>query len=103
VSKKLFRKRIAGSIEVDAHSPLDCVLWPVLAQEPTLKTYGFVIAIGLILGIAMVWWVEPEQAGAVFIVVATVLVCFVASVVLTSVGGLFRKTAASQKTKRVKR
>jgi hypothetical protein len=55
-------------------------------------TYGFVAAVGLILGIAMVWWVEPEtSAGAVFIVVATTLVWFVASVVLRSIGGLFRK------------
>ena len=61
-----------------------------------MKTYGFVTAVGLILGIAMVWWVEPEtKAGAVFIVVATALVCFVASVVLTFIGGLFRKKTTS--------
>jgi len=57
-----------------------------------VKTYGVVAAVGLLLGIAMVWWVEPEtNAGAVFIVVATALVCFVANVVLTAIGGLFSK------------
>jgi hypothetical protein len=62
------------------------------AREPTLKTYGFVAAVGLILGFAMVWWVEPQtNAGAVFIVVATALICFVGSFVLSFIGRLFPK------------
>jgi hypothetical protein len=67
-----------------------------------VRAFGFVAAVGLILGIAMVWWVEPNtSAGAVFIVVATVLLCFVVSVVLNFIGGLFPKP--NNKTKRVRR
>jgi hypothetical protein len=52
-----------------------------------LKTSAAVI--GFILGIAMVWWVRPDNnAGAVFLVVATTAVCFAASLLM----GLFRKT-----------
>ena len=50
-------------------------------------------AIGLLLGIAMVWWVRPDSsAGAVFIVVAASAVCFAASVALAYLMGLFRKS-----------
>ena len=52
-----------------------------------LKTSAAVI--GFLLGIAMVWWVRPDNpAGAVFLVVATTAVCFAASLLM----GLFRKT-----------
>jgi hypothetical protein len=73
-----------------------------------LKALGFVVAVGVVLGIAMVWWVEPAtSAGAVFVVVATALVCFVSSVALNLIRGLFRKSPSkkspSNKTKRAKR
>ena len=52
-----------------------------------MKTSAAVI--GFILGIAMVWWVRPDNnAGAVFLVVATTAVCFAVSLLM----GLFRKT-----------
>jgi hypothetical protein len=56
-----------------------------------LKTSAAVI--GFILGIAMVWWVRPDNtAGAVFLVVATAAVCFAASIALNFLMGLVRKT-----------
>jgi uncharacterized membrane protein YdjX (TVP38/TMEM64 family) len=60
--------------------------------SPTLNNYAFATAIGLFLGIAMVWWVRPDtNAGTVFIVIASTLFCFIAGVVLTFVVKLFRK------------
>ena len=48
---------------------------------------------GLILGIALVWWVRPDNnAGAVFLVVATTAVCFAAGIALNFLTGLLRKT-----------
>ena len=56
-----------------------------------LKTFAAVI--GLIVGIAMVWWVRPDNnAGAVFLVVAATAICFVAGVALNFLMGLFRKS-----------
>ena len=56
-----------------------------------LKTSAAVI--GFILGIAMVWWVRPDNnAGAVFLVVATTAVCFAAGITLNFLMGLLRKT-----------
>jgi hypothetical protein len=56
-----------------------------------LKT--FAAAFGLLLGIAMVWWVRPDNnAGAIFLVVAATAICFVAGVALSSLMGLFRKS-----------
>jgi hypothetical protein len=58
-----------------------------------LNNYAFAAAIGLFLGIAMVWWVRPDtNAGTAFIVVASTIFCFVAGAVLTFVGKLFRTT-----------
>jgi hypothetical protein len=58
-----------------------------------LKNSVFAAAVGFILGIAIVWWVRPDtNAGTVFIVIATTIFCFVAGVVLTFIGGLFRKS-----------
>jgi hypothetical protein len=58
--------------------------------EPTLKTSGFAAAIGFILGVIMVFWVRPDtNAGAVFIVVTITLLCFVISVALSFILGLF--------------
>jgi uncharacterized membrane protein len=55
-----------------------------------LKTSAAVI--GFILGIAMVWWVRPDNnAGAVFLVVATTAVCFAAGIALNFLMGLVRK------------
>jgi hypothetical protein len=67
------------------------VLWLIDSLgSPALKNNAFAVAIGLLLGFAMVWWVQPDPAtGAVFIVVASTLVCFITSVVLTVVGKLF--------------
>jgi hypothetical protein len=49
-------------------------------------------AIGFILGVAMVWWVRPDNnAGAVFLVVATTAVCFAAGIALNFLMGLVRK------------
>ncbi|KJC52973.1 hypothetical protein UP09_01160 [Bradyrhizobium sp. LTSP885] len=63
---------------------------------PTLNNYAFASAIGLFLGIAMVWWVRPDtSAGTVFIVVASTVFCFIASVVITFVGKLFLKAPAA--------
>ena len=57
-----------------------------------MKTYGLAVATGFILGIAMVWWVRPDtNAGAVFIVVAMMALCFVAGVVVSFVLSLLRR------------
>ncbi len=57
-----------------------------------MKTYGFAAAIGIILGIGLVYWVRPDtDAGAVFIVVTVTLICFVISVAVQSIFSLFKK------------
>ena len=59
-------------------------------REPTLHNYAFAASIGLFLGIAIVWWVRPDtNTGAVFIVIASTVFCFISGVVLTFVGKLF--------------
>jgi apolipoprotein N-acyltransferase len=59
-------------------------------REPPLNNYAFAAAIGLFLGIAIVWWVRPDtNAGTAFIVVASTVFCFILGVVLTFVGKLF--------------
>lgn len=85
---------IASKAQLDANSPSNCVLWPLARRgSPPLKNTAFAVAIGLILGIAMVWWVRPDtNAGTVFIVVATTLFCFVAGALLTFIGRLFRNS-----------
>jgi hypothetical protein len=43
------------------------------------KNYALAGAIGLILGFGMVWWVRPDTSpGAVFLVIASMLLCFIA-------------------------
>ena len=57
-----------------------------------MKNYTTAAAVGLILGFAMVWWVRPDtNAGASFLVVASMLLCFVLGIALPIVGKLFRK------------
>ena len=57
-----------------------------------LKSYALGPAIGLILGFVMVWWIRPDtNAGAVFIVIATTLICFVLGTIITFVSGLLGK------------
>ncbi len=49
------------------------------------KQYALDTAIGLLLGFVLVWWVRPDSsAGAVILVLATALICFVAMIVLRS-------------------
>ena len=48
---------------------------------------AFAGAIGLFLGFLMVWWVRPDTSGgAVFLVFATTLVCFVVGSILRPLG-----------------
>jgi phosphotransferase system glucose/maltose/N-acetylglucosamine-specific IIC component len=47
------------------------------------KSHAVAVAIGLFLGIVMVWWVRPDSnAGAVVLIVATTLFCVVIAFVL---------------------
>jgi hypothetical protein len=58
-----------------------------------LKLYTFSIALGLVLGFVLVWWIRPTtNAGAVFIVSASTILCSLVSVVVNFVVGLFRKS-----------
>jgi hypothetical protein len=55
-------------------------------------------AIGIILGVALVWWVRPDTgAGTALIVVIAVIVCFVTRSVILAMVGLFRKYGASSR------
>jgi hypothetical protein len=57
-----------------------------------MNNYAFAAAVGLLLGIAIVWWVRPDtNAGTAFIVVASTFFCFISGVVLTFAAKLFRK------------
>jgi peptidoglycan/LPS O-acetylase OafA/YrhL len=48
-----------------------------------LKNHAIAVAIGLIFGFVMVWWVRPEtSAGAIFLVFATTILCFVLGAIL---------------------
>jgi hypothetical protein len=51
----------------------------------------FSTAIGLLLGFALVWWVEPNGSGAVFLVVLAALACNVMAVVLQYLGTFVSK------------
>jgi len=58
-----------------------------------LKLYTFSIALGLVLGFVLVWWIRPTtNSGAVFIVSASTILCSLVSVVVNFVVGLFRKS-----------
>jgi hypothetical protein len=71
----------------------DCRHFCLRRWRPTLKSYAFATAIGLILGFAVVWWVRPDtNAGTVFIVFAATLFCSVVSVILNFIGRLLRKS-----------
>ena len=57
-----------------------------------VKSYTTAAAVGLILGFVMVWWVRPDtNAGAIFLVIATVLLCFVFASIFPVFGRFFRK------------
>ena len=54
-------------------------------------------AIGLLLGIALVWWVRPDaQAGAVFIVVAATLIGSVIGALISFVQGLRKASGVAR-------
>ena len=56
-----------------------------------LKNHALAVAVGLILGFVMVWWVRPDtSAGAVFLVFATTTFCFVAGSILQLIGNSVR-------------
>jgi hypothetical protein len=56
-----------------------------------MKTLGLAAAVGVILGIAMLWWIRPDtNAGAVVIVVTTTLLCFIIGVIWQTVGRWLR-------------
>ena len=68
------------------------IFWPVWGRAE-LKSLGLASAIGIILGIAMTWWVRPDtKAGAVFIVVTMVLICVVVGAVFNFLVNHFRKS-----------
>jgi hypothetical protein len=46
------------------------------------KSLPFALAVGLLLGIAMVWWIEPDSNGAVFLVVTSIISCIAIGYVL---------------------
>jgi hypothetical protein len=63
-----------------------------------LRTNAFAAAVGLIFGILVVWWVRPDSdAGAVFLIFASTLVCVVAGSILKFFVGLFRSMLSERK------
>lgn len=53
------------------------------------------VAIGVILGAGVVWWVRPDKpAGVVFLVVASILICFTLGVV----GSLLSRLAVGHRS-----
>ncbi|MGA7195995.1 hypothetical protein [Roseiarcus sp.] len=53
-------------------------------------------AIGLVLGILLVWWVAPDTgSGAVFLVAVAMIACFVIREIAVALLGLYRKSGAS--------
>ncbi len=44
-----------------------------------LGNYGITGGVGLILGVALVWWVRPDTSpGTIFLIFVVVIACFVA-------------------------
>jgi hypothetical protein len=57
-----------------------------------LKMYSFSLALGLVLGFVLVWWISPTtNQGAMFIVAASTICCLLVSAVANFVIGLFRR------------
>ena len=53
-------------------------------------------AVGLVLGILLVWWVLPDTgSGAVFLVAVAMIACFVIREIAVALFGLYRKSSAS--------
>jgi len=49
-----------------------------------LVNHALSVAIGVILGAAVVWWVRPDSpGGAAFIVVVSTLICFTVGAIAT--------------------
>jgi len=58
-----------------------------------LKLYTFSVALGLVLGFVLVWWIRPTtNSGTVFIVSASTILCSLVSVVVNFAVGLFHKS-----------
>ena len=55
-----------------------------------IKGLAFSTALGLVIGFALVWWTAPNPSGAVFVAVATTLVCNVAGGVISFLIGLLQ-------------
>lgn len=56
-----------------------------------MKTLGLAAAVGVILGIAMLWWVRPDtNAGAMVIVVTVTLLCFIVGVIWQTISTWLR-------------
>jgi hypothetical protein len=57
-----------------------------------LKNFAVAAAVGLIVGVLMVWWVRPAtNPGTIFIVVVSTTLCVVLGTVVAYIGGFFRK------------
>ncbi len=53
-------------------------------------------AVGLVLGILLVWWVLPDTgSGAVFLVAAAIIAAFVIRTIALALISLYRKASAS--------
>lgn len=53
-------------------------------------------AVGLVLGILLVWWVLPDTgSGAVFLIAVTMIACFVIREIALALLSLLRKSGAS--------
>jgi hypothetical protein len=55
-------------------------------------------AVGILLGIALVWWAAPQtSSGAVFLIVACVLICNLLGAVVSALASWFAKPGAPVK------
>jgi hypothetical protein len=71
----------------------DCKEDRLFPENIRLKLYTFSVALGLVLGFVLVWWIRPTtNSGTVFIVSASTILCSLVSVVVNFAVGLFHKS-----------
>jgi hypothetical protein len=56
-----------------------------------MKSYTLWTGIGLLLGFVVVWWVQPNNSGATFLVVVLVILCNLIGILVMSVSSSLQK------------
>jgi protein-S-isoprenylcysteine O-methyltransferase Ste14 len=81
---------------LDAAADVEKIASRLEGGSSLFKNHALAVALGLVLSVPMVWWVQPDSDAAVgFLVLVTTLVCWVAASILFSILGSRKLRGAS--------